>query len=78
MKATPGSVNVPIVVGGQVVRPGDAVLADDDGVMVVPRLDVESALAAAGARAGKEEASRAAFHDGELGLTFWLRKAPRR
>ena len=47
---------------------GDAVLADDDGVVVVPRSAVSSALAAAQARADKERASRAAFRRGELGL----------
>ncbi|WP_019810395.1 4-carboxy-4-hydroxy-2-oxoadipate aldolase/oxaloacetate decarboxylase [Saccharomonospora halophila] len=68
VKATPGSVNVPVVVGGQIVRPGDAVLGDDDGTMVVPRPEVEHALRAAQARVDKEEASRAAFREGELGL----------
>lgn len=68
VKATAGAVNVPVTVGGQLVRPGDAVLADDDGAMVVPRGQVAAATAAAQARAGKEEASRAAFRTGELGL----------
>jgi 4-hydroxy-4-methyl-2-oxoglutarate aldolase len=68
VKATPGSVNVPVVVGGQVIRPGDAIRADDDGAMVVPRPDVDQALDAAQARVDKEEASRAAFQAGELGL----------
>ena len=68
VKATAGAVNVPIVLGGQVVRPGDVVLGDDDGVMVVPRADVPRALTAAQARIDKEAASRAAFQQGELGL----------
>ncbi|GAA4153349.1 4-carboxy-4-hydroxy-2-oxoadipate aldolase/oxaloacetate decarboxylase [Actinomadura keratinilytica] len=68
VKATPGSVNVPITIGGQVIRPGDAVLADDDGVLVVAREAVGSALAAAEARAAKEEATRRAFREGQLGL----------
>jgi 4-hydroxy-4-methyl-2-oxoglutarate aldolase len=68
VKATPGSVNVTITIGGQVIRPGDAIVADDDGVVVVPRGDVKEALAAADARAAKEEATRQAFRDGELGL----------
>jgi len=68
VKATPGAVNVPVSIAGQQVRPGDAVLADDDGVVVVPRSAVSSALAAAQARADKERASRAAFRRGELGL----------
>ncbi len=68
VKATAGAVNVPITVGGQLVRPGDAVLADDDGVMVVARSQVGAALDAAQARTDKEEASRTAFRAGELGL----------
>ncbi len=68
VKATPGAVNVPVVLGGQVVQPGDVVLGDDDGVMVVPRADVPRALTAAQARIDKEAASREAFRNGELGL----------
>ncbi|MDR8413205.1 4-carboxy-4-hydroxy-2-oxoadipate aldolase/oxaloacetate decarboxylase [Nonomuraea sp. 3-1Str] len=68
VKAAAGSVNVPVVVGGRLVRPGDAVLADDDGVMLVPRDLVATAVEAAEARTAKEEASRAAFAAGELGL----------
>lgn len=68
VKATPGSVNVPIILGGQLIRPGDAILADDDGVMVVPRREVAHALEAAQARIDKESASREAFRNGELGL----------
>jgi 4-hydroxy-4-methyl-2-oxoglutarate aldolase len=68
VKATPGAVNVPVSLGGQVVHPGDVVLGDDDGVMVVPRGDVARALSGAAARVQKEDATRAAFRDGELGL----------
>jgi 4-hydroxy-4-methyl-2-oxoglutarate aldolase len=68
VKATAGAVNVPVVVGGQTVHPGDVVVADDDGVMVVPRADVPRALTAAQARVDKEQASREAFQAGELGL----------
>jgi 4-hydroxy-4-methyl-2-oxoglutarate aldolase len=68
VKATAGSVNVPIVVGGQLIRPGDVILADDDGVMCVPRADVSRAIDAAQARSDKEEATRQAFRRGELGL----------
>ena len=59
---------MPIVVGGQVVRPGDAVLADDDGVVCVPRERVAEAVTAGQARLDKEEAARQAFRAGELGL----------
>lgn len=68
VKATAGAVNVPIMVGGQTVRPGDVVLGDDDGVLVVPRADVPRALNRAQARVEREAASRAAFREGELGL----------
>jgi 4-hydroxy-4-methyl-2-oxoglutarate aldolase len=68
VKATAGAVNVPVALGGQVVRPGDVVVADDDGVLVVPRDDVPRALTASQARIDKEAASRAAFAQGELGL----------
>jgi 4-hydroxy-4-methyl-2-oxoglutarate aldolase len=68
VKATAGAVNVPISVGGQQIWPGDAVLGDDDGVVVVPRSGVGAALAAARARAEKEDAARADFRAGQLGL----------
>jgi 4-hydroxy-4-methyl-2-oxoglutarate aldolase len=75
VKATPGAVNVPITVGGQLVRPGDAILADDDGVMCVPRQDVNRAIDAAQARVDKEEVSRKAFLAGELGLDGYRLRA---
>lgn len=68
VKATAGAVNVPVSVNGQRIAPGDAVLADDDGVVVVARAGVGDALAAARERAEKENASRAAFRDGQLSL----------
>jgi 4-hydroxy-4-methyl-2-oxoglutarate aldolase len=68
VKATPGSVNVPIVVGGVLVRPGDAVIADDDGVMIVPRHEVPAAIAAAESRTAKEAAARAAYLGGAVSL----------
>jgi 4-hydroxy-4-methyl-2-oxoglutarate aldolase len=68
VKETAGAVNVPIVLGGQTVRPGDVIVADDDGVLVVPRADVARALSASQVRVEKEAASRAAFREGELGL----------
>jgi 4-hydroxy-4-methyl-2-oxoglutarate aldolase len=68
VKATAGAVNVPVSIGGQRIAPGDAVVADDDGVVIVPRTGVTGALAAARARTEREEASRAAFAAGELGL----------
>ena len=71
VKETPGAVNVPVCVGGQVVRPGDAIIADDDGVVCVPRDDVGQALAAARARVAKEEQTRKALADGQLGLDLY-------
>ncbi|MFI0542775.1 4-carboxy-4-hydroxy-2-oxoadipate aldolase/oxaloacetate decarboxylase [Streptomyces sp. WSLK1-3] len=68
VKATGGSVNVPIAIDGQVIHPGDAVLADDDGVVVVPRLRVAATVERSRAREAKEAATRAAFMDGQLGL----------
>lgn len=68
VKATGGSVNVPVAVGGRLVRPGDVILADDDGVVVVPREKARETAEASEAREVKEAASRAAFLDGQLGL----------
>jgi 4-hydroxy-4-methyl-2-oxoglutarate aldolase len=68
VKATAGAVNVPVVIGGQTVHPGDALLADDDGVLCVPRHQVAEAVRAARSRVAKEDATRAAFRAGELGL----------
>ncbi|MFC0437416.1 4-carboxy-4-hydroxy-2-oxoadipate aldolase/oxaloacetate decarboxylase [Kutzneria buriramensis] len=68
VKSTAGAVNVPIVVGTQTVRPGDVILADDDGVLCVPREQVDQAIGLAQARVQKEEAAREAFRAGQLGL----------
>ena len=68
VKATPGAVNIPVSINGQRIAPGDAILADDDGVVVVPRTATGRALAAARERAGKENAARAAFREGQLSL----------
>jgi 4-hydroxy-4-methyl-2-oxoglutarate aldolase len=68
VKATPGAVNIPIAIAGQRICPGDAIVADDDGVVVVPRADVADTLAAARERAEKENAAREAFRAGQLSL----------
>lgn len=68
VKATAGAVNVPIIVGGQTVHPGDALLADDDGVLCVPRHVAGDAVRAAQLRVAKETSTREAFRVGELGL----------
>jgi 4-hydroxy-4-methyl-2-oxoglutarate aldolase len=71
VKETPGAVNVPVAIGGQIIHPGDAIVADDDGVVCVPRADVARALSAARARVAKEEQSRAALASGVLGLDLY-------
>jgi len=68
VKETIGDVNLPLVCGGQLIAPGDVIVADDDGVVVVPRLDASAVLEASRARAQKEEAARARYAAGELSL----------
>ncbi|MHA6668434.1 4-carboxy-4-hydroxy-2-oxoadipate aldolase/oxaloacetate decarboxylase [Homoserinimonas sp. A447] len=68
VKATPGSVNVPVSVGGAIVRPGDVIVADDDGVLCVPRAEASAVVAASDARVAKEAESRSAYQRGELSL----------
>ena len=71
VKATPGWVNVPVVCAGASVQPGDVIVADADGVVVVPRGDAESVAKLAQDRIAKEEKSRARLKAGELGLDFY-------
>jgi 4-hydroxy-4-methyl-2-oxoglutarate aldolase len=68
VKATAGSVNVPITVGAITVRAGDVIVADDDGVLCVPRDDAATALAASDARVEREATSRAEYQAGGLSL----------
>lgn len=71
VKATPGTVNLPVVCGGTLVHPGDAIVADEDGVVVVPRRAVAAVAAAAAERERKEESTRQRLRAGELGLDIY-------
>lgn len=71
VKATAGSVNIPIVCAGAAIQPGDVIVADIDGVVVVPRVEAADVARLAQERVAKEEKSRARLKAGELGLDFY-------
>jgi 4-hydroxy-4-methyl-2-oxoglutarate aldolase len=71
VKASPGSVNVPVVCAGMIVNPGDVIVGDADGVVVVPRAHAAEVAKAAQQRVAKEEKTRERLAKGELGVEFY-------
>jgi 4-hydroxy-4-methyl-2-oxoglutarate aldolase len=71
VKATLGSVNVPVVCAGALIYPGDVIVADDDGVVVVPRREAEAVAAAGRKREANEDEKRRRLAAGELGLDMY-------
>lgn len=76
VKSTLGSVNVQVVCAGTIVNPGDVIIADDDGVVVVPAGIAQAAADAADARETNETAKRAKLAAGELGLDIYNMRGP--
>ncbi len=75
VKATVGSVNLPLVCGEQLIQPGDVIVADDDGVVAVPREQLAGVTDACAVRAANEEQKRKRLAAGELGLDIYDMRA---
>ena len=75
VKKTLGNVNLPLLCAGVTVNPGDLIIADDDGVVVVAHTEVEAVLASAKEREAGEESRRERFEKGELGLDIYDMRA---
>lgn len=71
VKATPGSVNIPVVCAGALVSPGDVVVADDDGICIIPLRHVATVVGACQERLQREETNRKRLASGELGLDIY-------